>query len=74
MIKEVFAEFDRPVAILWGREDLFLDAAIIPALFQADLNVPEAYVKILDNASHYLQEDAPEEYVNFVGSFLNTEF
>ncbi len=74
MIKEAFIQFDKPVAILWGKEDLFLDADIIPALFETDLNVPVEYVRILDNASHYLQEDAPEEYVNFVGSFLNAEF
>lgn len=50
------------------------DAEIIPTRLQGEFGIPNQYVKFLENTGHYLQEDSPVEYVNFVSDFLINEF
>lgn len=75
-LNATYAQFgaDKPVALLWGKEDAFFDDAIIPVRLQGDFSIPSQHVKFLENAGHYLQEDSPSEYVDFVSTFLKNEF
>ena len=66
-----FEQFDRPTAIIWGSEDAFFDADIVPVLFQQSFAVPDSLVTIIDGAGHYIQEEAPDAYVKAVSDFLN---
>ena len=58
---------DKPVQILWGNKD---------AVFgKRELNrwkeiFPQARVRILDGANHFIQEDAPEAIVEEVNAFI----
>ncbi len=73
-IKTAFSDFNKPVAIVWGKEDAFMDATIVPQLFQNDFGVPANRLSIIEGAGHYLQEDKPDEYVKLVSIFLNEDF
>lgn len=74
LIKEALADFDKPVAILWGKDDPFLNAALIANRLKTNFKATTVDLKILTGVNHYLQEDAPVEYVTFVRDFLNTKF
>ncbi|MCA9772723.1 MAG: alpha/beta fold hydrolase [Myxococcales bacterium] len=58
---------DRPVLIVWGDKDL--------AFKKRELDrwrgiFPQATVRILEGAGHFIQEDAPEEIVEAITKFM----
>jgi haloalkane dehalogenase len=57
-----------PALIIWGAHDI----AIPPQLIQARWlrYFPEAEVHLLDTASHFLQEDEPDQIVDLILDFL----
>lgn len=72
-VKEAFANFGKPVAIVWGAEDAFLPESIAQG-FKTDLNVPDNRFTLIGGAGHFLQEDKPAEYIQAVSTFLNEDF
>ncbi|KAG8441229.1 hypothetical protein GDO86_006829 [Hymenochirus boettgeri] len=61
-----------PTLLLWGERDAFLEAAMVPEMKQ--------YVRapfrseIIPNASHWLQQDRPQEVNKTIRDFLKQEF
>lgn len=70
----IFNNFDKPVAIIWGKEDAFFDVDIVPANLKAQLNVSDDRFTIIEGAGHYVQEEKPEKYAEAVSRFLNEVF
>ena len=58
-----------PTLILWGKEDPFLPPRIAARLH--DL-IPGSSLEIVENAGHFLQEDAPDVIADRVGAFLSS--
>lgn len=73
-IKTAFSNFNKPVAIVWGQEDIFLDASIIPNKFKEEFGVPDNRVTVIPQGGHFMQEEKPEEYISAVSTFLNEAF
>jgi len=55
--------------IIWGKQDPILDYEKLPAQFARDLKIPPERVHILDDASHFLQEDQPLEVARRLSAF-----
>ena len=53
--------FAGPASLLWGARDPVLSFDQLAPQFARDLRLPPERVKQLTNASHFLQEDAPQE-------------
>lgn len=58
---------NRPILIIWGMRDPVLSPYVL-SLWQEVY--PLASVSRIKNASHFLQEDAPETIINLINSFL----
>ena len=67
-IEEGLAQFRRhPMIIIWGgRDPVFTD----PFLASWQERFPQAIVKRLDDAGHYVVEDAHERIVPWIGDFM----
>ncbi|MGI8856127.1 MAG: alpha/beta fold hydrolase [Thermomicrobiales bacterium] len=61
----LFAE--TPVLLVWGMNDLVLPPAV---LRQWQARYPHATTHEIDDANHFLQEDAPERIVGVIMAFL----
>ncbi|WP_136706344.1 alpha/beta fold hydrolase [Agromyces sp. H66] len=59
-----------PATVIWGGEDSVLDAARLVPAFVADLGVDPADVHVLDAASHFLQEDRPDDLAAIIAAFV----
>ncbi|GAA0873380.1 hypothetical protein GCM10009117_25270 [Gangjinia marincola] len=71
---ELLQNFNKPVAIIWGQDDAFFDVNIVAARYEAQFAVPQNRITIVPNAGHYIQEEAPDEYINAVVEFLDEAF
>jgi len=58
---------DRPALILWGERDWCFTPAFREELAR---RLPQAEVHVLEEASHYLFEDAPQKCLSAVSDFL----
>ncbi len=58
-----------PVLLVWGMQDPVLPASI---LYQWQHLYPHATTHEIEDASHFLQEDAPERIVQWIETFLKT--
>ncbi|MEL7371876.1 MAG: alpha/beta hydrolase [Myxococcota bacterium] len=68
--RQTFTEYGRPVLVVHGDQDRFFEAATVTRLFAEDFAVPESRVRIVEGAGHYVQEDAPDAYVEALSDFL----
>jgi haloalkane dehalogenase len=59
---------DIPVLLIWGMQDPVLPAAALRRWQQV---YPHALTHELEDASHFLQEDAPERIVPWIKAFLD---
>ncbi len=66
-IQRLLPEFKRPALILWGKHDPF---CILPQPYRFGEAIPDSEVQVIENASHFLQEDAPEEASRIIIDFL----
>jgi len=55
------------VLVVWGEEDGWLDPSQAPRLQR---EIPGSRLKVISEAGHFVQEDAPEEVVNVLGGFF----
>ncbi|KAM9311285.1 epoxide hydrolase 3-like [Gastrophryne carolinensis] len=60
-----------PTLLLWGELDMFLEAAMVPEM-QQYVHAP-FQAEIIPNASHWLQQDQPEEVNRVIRDFLSQE-
>ena len=58
-----------PVLLVWGMQDPVLSAAVLQRWQQL---YPHATMQKLEDASHFLQEDAPERIVQWIEAFMRT--
>ena len=58
---------ETPSLLIWGMNDLVLPPAV---LRQWQARYPHAIVHEIDDANHFLQEDAPERIVGWIAAFL----
>ncbi|MEM9194763.1 MAG: alpha/beta hydrolase, partial [Myxococcota bacterium] len=65
-----FQGFGKPAAIIFGADDEFFDATVIPPMFASDFSVPADRTTIVPSAGHYLQEENPSAYSAAVVAFL----
>jgi haloalkane dehalogenase len=61
-----------PATIIWGAADPVLRADRIVPRFSADLAIAAKDVHILDQASHFLQEDQPERVADLIAGFVHS--
>jgi pimeloyl-ACP methyl ester carboxylesterase len=57
-----------PMMIAWAMRDIAFPEAMIEARWLK--HFPAAEVHLLENASHFLQEDQPEELVRLISAFI----
>ncbi|XP_075063076.1 epoxide hydrolase 3 isoform X1 [Mixophyes fleayi] len=60
-----------PTLLLWGEDDTFLEAAMVPEM-QQYVHAP-FQAEIIHKASHWLQQDQPEEVNRIMRDFLKQE-
>ena len=58
-----------PALILWGREDPFFPPRLAEKLRDA---IPGAALEILEEAGHFVQEDAPDALARRIEAFLTS--
>jgi pimeloyl-ACP methyl ester carboxylesterase len=56
-----------PTLLVWGMRDPVLPASVLRMWQQ---RLPNAVTIEINDASHFLQEDAPERIVNAIGEFI----
>ncbi len=61
---------DKPALLLWGLKDKYFQEFFLKKWEQA---LPGARTVPLENAGHFIQEDAPEQVQKAISSFLKTE-
>jgi len=66
-ITEKVEAIDKPVLILWGAEDVFQKVEYGRRLADA---LPNAKLRVIDGAGHFLPEDQPEAVARHVREFL----
>ncbi len=81
-LKNMMAQFSRysnalkrldvPAILIWGGKDPVLRFEWIVPRFAADLKIKSADVHVLSSASHFLQEDQPDEIAAHISSFLRS--
>jgi len=59
-----------PTKVIWGNEDSFLLWQPQAQRVTQDLNIPQKNVHLI-NAKHFIQEEKPEEVVQYIVDFLN---
>ncbi len=67
-IQKALPGFKRPTLVLWGRHDPF---CTLPTARRFEQLIENCEVKIIDDASHFIQEDAPEEASKIILEFVN---
>jgi pimeloyl-ACP methyl ester carboxylesterase len=67
-IQRALAGFRRPTLILWGKHDPF---CILPQAYRFGKTIPDSEVHVISSASHFLQEDAPEETSKIILDFID---
>ena len=60
----------KPVLLVWGMQDWCFSPEFLKRFLQY---YPEANVRKIENAGHYLLEDAPDEVINAMENFLASE-
>ena len=60
---------DRPKILIWGLKDPIFPKLVID-LWKSIYRDLKNSIHLIDNASHFLQEDAPEEIIGYIKSFL----
>ena len=81
-LKNMMAQFSRyssalrrldvPAVLIWGDKDPVLRHELMIPRFVADLKIKPEDVHVLSGASHFLQEDRPQEIASFIGTFITS--
>ena len=67
-VRDALREWQKPALVVWGAEDAVLPAGIARALVEL---IPGARGPVLlDGASHFLQEDKPDEVAEAIREFV----
>ncbi|WP_216216282.1 alpha/beta fold hydrolase [Amycolatopsis aidingensis] len=66
-VEERYGELDCPVLIVWGEQDQWLPAEYGSRLAAA---IPQARLRLVDQAGHLVQEDAPAQLTGLLTGFL----
>ena len=61
---------DVPATLVWGTEDPVLRHELLVPRFVEDLRIADSDVHLLDHASHFLQEDRPDDIARHIASFV----
>lgn len=72
--RETLAAFDKPVTVIFGEQDKFFDVNVIVPDIQATFDVPDERVTVIEDAGHYVQEQAPAQYTAAVLTFMDEAF
>jgi len=59
-----------PACIIWGRKDPLFQAELLTSRFAQDLRISHEDIRIFDDASHFLQEDKPEDIAALITQFV----
>jgi haloalkane dehalogenase len=68
-IEDTLHKLRVPVLIVWGAHDIAIPSQLIQARWLRYF--PDAKVHLLNTASHFLQEDEPEQTVGLILDFIN---
>lgn len=66
-IQRALPGFKRPVLVLWGKHDPF---CTLPTACRFVRLIPDSRVQIISEASHFLQEDAPDAASRIILEFI----
>lgn len=64
--QEQLKKFDKPTFVLWGEKDRVLNFEQISAQLQRDLRIPQNQISSVQDAGHFIQEDASQIIVEKV--------
>ncbi|GAC1643232.1 MAG: hypothetical protein NVS4B12_07310 [Ktedonobacteraceae bacterium] len=68
LIEQGLSQFAKtPILLIWGMKDPVLTRPVLP-LWQHIY--PYATINEIEDATHFLQEDAPEHIVSYIQEFL----
>ncbi|MEO6714385.1 MAG: alpha/beta fold hydrolase [Mycobacteriales bacterium] len=70
---DALRRIDVPATVIWGADDPVLRPERLVDRFAQDLRIPPGAVHILANASHFLQEDRPDEIADLVARFVSEQ-
>ena len=62
-----FGQFDKPVLIVWGKQDLFFPVKSARRLAQA---FPQARLELVDDSRTFVSEDQPARLIELLDDFL----
>ena len=65
-------DLEVPATIIWGIEDPVLRHEALVPRFAEDLRVAVEDIHLLDGASHFLQEDRPEDIADIIARFVQS--
>jgi len=69
-VRDALRKWDKPALVVWGAEDTILPDGIARAMVEL---IPGARGPVLlDGASHFLQEDRPDEVADAIREFLRS--
>jgi pimeloyl-ACP methyl ester carboxylesterase len=66
-IEPLYGQIRCPVSILWGQEDAWIP--VERGRILAD-RIPQAQFRVVPNAGHLMQDDAPEAIISELLTFL----
>ena len=69
--KELLPTLNKPVMVIWGKEDEFLKWKPQAELVIKDLKIASENIHLLE-AKHFIQEEKPVEISNFINDFITT--
>ncbi|MEO1098335.1 MAG: alpha/beta hydrolase [Bacteroidota bacterium] len=73
-LQTIFSEFDKPVGLVWGKDDAFFNVEVVPVNLQNQFSVPDRLFTTIEGAGHYVQEEKPDEYAQAISDFINNQF
>jgi haloalkane dehalogenase len=67
---DVLRHLDLPATIIWGTDDPVLRHERLVPRFATDLHIDPDDIHLLDHASHFLQEDRPNDIGDLIAKFI----
>lgn len=66
-LEALLSSIGAPILVVWGEEDAWLDPSQATTLTE---KIPNAELKLVASAGHFVMEDAPEEVAEILASFF----
>lgn len=72
--REAMASFGKPTAIIFGEQDKFYDANVVVPDLKESMGTSDNNITLVPSSGHFVQEQAPQAYIDAVVTFLDDNF